>query len=82
MGGDAHPPHCDAMMTDLGSSSKLNAEWDFLIMLRDEGRHAADEFLTAHGEDIGKRSTARSRCLAGQSLIPMGLLAFWSPSAC
>ena len=45
------------IMTDLGSSSKMNAEWDFLTMLRDEGRKAADAFLQAHADDIGKRST-------------------------
>jgi NTE family protein len=41
----------------LGSSSKLNAEWAFLTMLRDEGRRAAEAFLAEHGEDIGIRST-------------------------
>ena len=46
-----------SMMTDLGSSSKLNAEWEFLTMLRDEGRRSAEEFLTAHAADIGVRST-------------------------
>ena len=45
------------MMTDLGSSSKLNAEWAFLCMLRDEGRRAAGAFLSEHGEDLGRRST-------------------------
>jgi NTE family protein len=45
------------MMTDLGYSSKLNAEWDFLTMLRDEGRRAADTFLTQHRDNLGKRST-------------------------
>jgi len=45
------------MMTDLGSSSKLNAEWTLLCMLRDEGRRAADAFLSMHGEDLGHRST-------------------------
>ena len=45
------------MMVELGSSSKLNAEWAFLSMLRDEGRRAADAFLTAHGDDLGRRST-------------------------
>jgi NTE family protein len=45
------------MMVDLGSSSKMNAEWAFLCMLRDEGRRAADAFLSAHGEDLGQRST-------------------------
>ncbi|MEN4921518.1 patatin-like phospholipase family protein [Achromobacter spanius] len=44
-------------MVELGYSSKLNAEWEFLRMLRDEGRKAADEFLTTHGHDLGKRST-------------------------
>jgi NTE family protein len=44
-------------MATLGYSSKLNAEWDFLIMLRDEGRRAADAFLTEHRESLGKRST-------------------------
>jgi NTE family protein len=45
------------MMVDLGSSSKLNAEWAFLSLLRDEGRRAADAFLATHGEDLGRRST-------------------------
>lgn len=45
------------VMGTLGYSSKLNAEWDFLSMLRDEGRASAQAFLDAHGEDLGKRST-------------------------
>ncbi len=45
------------LMTELSASSKLNAEWDFLTMLRDEGRRAADEFLTRHGQDLGRNST-------------------------
>jgi NTE family protein len=44
-------------LTELGSSSKLNAEWEFLTMLRDEGRKAADAFLDVHGADLGVRST-------------------------
>ncbi len=44
-------------MTELGYSSKLNAEWDFLCMLRDEGRRAAEAFLATHGEDLGRRSS-------------------------
>jgi NTE family protein len=46
-----------AMMTELGSSSKLNAEWDFFCMLRDEGRRCADAFLKEHMDDLGRRST-------------------------
>ena len=44
-------------MTDLGYSSKLNAEWGFLCMLRDEGRRSAEAFLKAHREDLGHRSS-------------------------
>ena len=44
-------------MTELGYSSKLNAEWEFLTMLRDEGRRSADAFLTAHAADLGWRSS-------------------------
>ena len=43
-------------MLDLGYSSKLNAEWGFLTMLRDEGRKAADAFLQAHVDNVGKAS--------------------------
>jgi NTE family protein len=49
------------IMTDalakFGASSKLNGEWEFIAMLRDEGRRAAGEFLKAHAEDLGRRST-------------------------
>jgi NTE family protein len=45
------------VMVDLGYSSKLNAEWDFLAMLRDEGRSAADAFLEARADNLGKRSS-------------------------
>ena len=46
------------LLAEFGASSKLNAEWAFITKLRDEGRRAANEFLAAHGEDVGKRSTA------------------------
>ena len=45
------------IMLDLGVSSKMNAEWDFLIMLREEGRKVAEKFLKEHLSDIGKKST-------------------------
>ena len=48
----------NSVMTDLGYSSKLNAEWAFLKMLFDEGRQSADAFLTNHRDDLGVRSTA------------------------
>ena len=46
-----------AALTELGYSSKLNAEWDFLLFLRDDGRRSAELFLQAHGHDLGHRST-------------------------
>jgi NTE family protein len=46
-----------AEMLELGYSSKLNAEWEFLTFLRDEGRRAAGEFLQRHGHDLGRDST-------------------------
>jgi NTE family protein len=45
------------VMVELGYSSKLNAEWEFLCMLRDEGRRAGDAFLRTHNQDLGLRST-------------------------
>ena len=47
----------NAVMDQLGYSSKLNAEPEFLLMLRDEGRKAADAFLEADGDKIGVRSS-------------------------
>jgi len=45
------------VLAELGASSKFNAEWDFLCMLRDLGRSAAEAFLTADSKNIGKRSS-------------------------
>ena len=45
------------IMARLGESSKLNAEWPFLTMLRDEGRRAAEAFGREHRASIGVRST-------------------------
>ena len=46
------------VMKELGYSSKLNGEWAFLVMLREEGRRAAGAFLGEHADDLGHRSTA------------------------
>lgn len=47
----------DEVMTELGATSKLNADWDFLLFLRDAGREAAERWLTANFSRIGKEST-------------------------
>ena len=44
-------------LAELGASSKFNVEWDFLCMLRDEGRRAAEAFLSVSSENIGRRSS-------------------------
>jgi len=45
-------------LAQFGASSKLNAEWKFIALLKEEGRRCADEFLIEHGDDLGRRSTA------------------------
>ena len=44
-------------MLDLSATSKRISEWAFLCELRDFGRAAAQSFLDAHSEDLGKTST-------------------------
>jgi NTE family protein len=45
------------VVVELGYSSKLNAEWAFLTMLRDEGRAAAQRFLDGPAKRLGLEST-------------------------
>ena len=40
------------IMTNLGYSSKLNAEWAFLTMLKEEGRRTVEKFLKHHGDSL------------------------------
>jgi NTE family protein len=59
-----------AMMTELGYSSKLNAEWEFLCMLRDECRRCAEAFLKDHMDDLGPPLELRSRIALAIRLNP------------
>lgn len=54
------------MLIQFGASSKLNAEWEFLSKLRAEGQRSASEFLDAHGDDLGERSTAHLEVLLAE----------------
>jgi len=54
------------MMTELGASSKLNAEWEFFSLLHDEGRRSAEVFLETHAMDLGSRSTLNIDALLEQ----------------
>ena len=55
-----------ATLDELGASSKFNAEWDFLSMLRDEGRRCAEYFFATHGANVGKQSTINLDALLEQ----------------
>jgi NTE family protein len=44
-------------LAEFGASSKLNAEWEFLALLKEEGRKSAEAFLASHGADVGQRSS-------------------------
>lgn len=53
------------VMTGLDYSSKMNADRVFLHWLRDHGRRAAEAFLAAHGDDIGRRPSIDLDALLG-----------------
>ena len=54
------------IMTSLGYSSKLNAEWAFLTMLKEEGRRTVEKFLKNNGNELGQRSTVNLDVLLEQ----------------
>jgi NTE family protein len=55
------------MLAQFGASSKLNAEREFVTLLRTEGRRAASQFLHASAGDLGKRSTIDLDVLLAES---------------
>ena len=44
-------------MSELSVASKLNADWEFLTYLKDVGRAAAEQWLGANRDRLGKEST-------------------------
>jgi NTE family protein len=52
-----HMVQDEVLMADLSYASKMNADYDFLISLRDAGRKAAQSWLEQHYETIGQDST-------------------------
>jgi NTE family protein len=52
-----HAVMADEVMQKLSVASKLNADWEFLTHLRDDGREHADAWLKANFGRIGKEST-------------------------
>jgi len=47
----------DAFMSALSSTSKYNADWDFLIFLRDQGRKCAGDWLAKNFAKLGVESS-------------------------
>jgi NTE family protein len=47
----------ESCMLDLGISSKLNADWEFLTHLKGIGRAAAEEWLERNFDRIGVETT-------------------------
>ena len=68
-----HRIHGGDTMLKLSVSSKFNAEWDFLVYLRDAGREAAGHWLADHYDDIGRVSTFNISGLFEESLKPAHL---------
>ncbi len=64
-----------ATMLKLSVSSKFNAEWDFLVYLRDAGRASASQWLEDNFDDVGRRSTVDLSGLFEESLRPAHLAA-------
>jgi len=56
-----HMIAAEQAMVELGAASKMNAELDFLLYLRDLGRETAAEWLKANWEAIGQRSSVDIR---------------------
>ena len=48
----------EATFQDLGWSSKLNTDWEFLSHLKEEGRKTADKWIEKNYDKIGKQTTA------------------------
>jgi NTE family protein len=56
-----HSIAADDVMNALGHTSKLNADWEFLVNLRDTGRAYADAWLKQHFDQLGRESTVDIR---------------------
>ena len=48
----------DEFMGALSPTSKYNADWDFLVFLRDRGRKCADDWLATNFVKLGVESSA------------------------
>ncbi|AGA34035.1 Ferredoxin reductase [Thioalkalivibrio nitratireducens DSM 14787] len=67
-----HLIHAHEELKDLAASSKMNAEWGYLVHLKDRGRAWADRFLKRRFDDLGVRSTFDLGSLFTDSFRPPG----------
>jgi NTE family protein len=65
-----HLIHAHEELQNLGASSKMNAEWEYLLNLEERGRSWADRFLDRHLDDLGLRSTVDLGSLFTDSFAP------------
>jgi len=56
-----HSIAADDVMRELGVSSKLNADWGFLLHLHEAGRNHADQWIDACFDRLGVASTVDIR---------------------
>ncbi len=56
-----HAIEADGHLDDLPLSSKFDTEWSFLLELKARGRKAAGDWLDAHLDDVGVRSSVDIR---------------------
>ena len=68
-----HLIHTDEEVEELQASSKLNAEWGYLSLLRERGRAWAERWLEAHFDDLGERSTFDLSALFTDAFRPVEL---------
>src|SRR5207245_1628147 len=54
---NVHRIALDEAFRKLTAASKLSSDYDFFVMLRNGGRRATRNFLDAHFDDIGVKST-------------------------
>jgi NTE family protein len=56
-----HSIAANVVMNELGHTSKLNADWEFLVNLRDSGRAHAEAWLKENFDRLGTESTVDIR---------------------
>lgn len=75
-----HLIHAHEELKDLDASSKMNAEWEYLVHLKDRGWTWADRFLERHYDDLGVRATFDLKSLFSTDSFSPPAAEDWKPS--